>query len=172
MINCNPRISTFFGLPKTHKKDISFRPINYFRNSVNYKLVRTLNKIISIANPEWLKFTITTELYFCFICCYEPLQKVSIPEAITAVKERVWENGNWKIDRFRKLEAENETDLLSECIHLQKLEKTHPSSIPKNRFLETICWWRFKKLWHVPSKYTIHNRNRKGQRISIPRHPH
>lgn len=56
MIECNPRISKFFGLPKIHKENIPFRPINDYRNSVHYKLSKTLNKIISPTN-EGLEFS-------------------------------------------------------------------------------------------------------------------
>ncbi|KAJ6635469.1 Polypeptide N-acetylgalactosaminyltransferase 5 [Pseudolycoriella hygida] len=49
MINCNPRISKFFGLPKIHKEGIPFRPINDYRNSTEeYNYIRS-NQLITVA---------------------------------------------------------------------------------------------------------------------------
>lgn len=122
MIDSNPRISKFFGLPKIHKEGIPFRPINDFRNSVNYKLAKNLNKLISSTNQD-LEFSNIKNSFKMM----EHLQNLQIPEncilvsfdvtslytqlpirdTILAVQERLIENENWKKDRFQKLHVED-----------------------------------------------------------------
>lgn len=132
MIDCNPRISKFFGLPKIHKKDIPFRPINDYRNSVHYKISRTLNNIISPTNQD-LEFSNIKNSYKMM----ETLQDLQIPEncifvsfdvtslytnlpiqdSILAIQERLLENNNWKKGRFSKLQVSDIVELLTECLN-------------------------------------------------------
>lgn len=75
MINCNPRISKFFGLPKIDKDGNPFSPINDYRNSVNYKLSKALNTPISSANQD-LEFSNIKNSYKMM----ESLHDLQIPD--------------------------------------------------------------------------------------------
>lgn len=75
MINSNPRVSKFFGLPKIHKPNVPHRPINDFRNSVNYKLAKTLNKLISSTNQN-VEFSNIKNSYKMM----DELEKLKVPE--------------------------------------------------------------------------------------------
>lgn len=130
IINHNPRTSKFFGLPKTHKEGLPFRPINDYRNSVYYNLAKILNKYISLSNqnsPSSIKnsYEMLNDLKTIQLNENEILVSFDVKSMYTnlpieatlqAIKERLEEDQTWKENMNENLTTEDMIALLRTCL--------------------------------------------------------